>query len=223
MLTLVVPTLWKFPPFLDFVEDVLKVPTVGEVIIVDNDPTHRPEHAVLYDPRVTLKDDENLYVNRAWNWGVAHSKHEQICIINDDMVVDLKLFFKVGRFVTPDFGLTGLCPGHTAVKQEPLTSGTIRFRPWNRDHTLGFGSLFFVHRDNWIPIPHELQIYYGDNWAFDTQLILGRQNILALDCLHFTPWAATTSTINPKEWLYREKPIFDEKIAEFRRAALTLS
>lgn len=221
MITVIVPTLWKYPPFLDYVAELTKVYTIGEIIIIDNDPSTRPEHPILSHNKVTLKDDENLYVNPAWNWGAANSKYEQLCFLNDDMIVDIKLFFKAIHHVGPKSGVTGLCAGKKEFNQPPLQNGSILFQPWHGEHTFGFGSLFFLHKECWIPIPEELKIYYGDNWVFDTQLFLGRTNELITDCLYHTPWAVTTSGINPQDWLQQEGEIYHRKLEEFKQSALT--
>jgi hypothetical protein len=182
---------------------------------VDNDSTQRPQHPVLVNNKIVLKDDENLYVNAAWNWGVQNSKYNQICIMNDDIVVDLKLFFKMVYHIAPHVGVVGLCPGNEELNQPKFINGSIRIIPWNNYNTFGFGSLFFIHKSNWIPIPSELKIYYGDNWAFDTQVWLNRPNYIIMDCLHYSPWAATTGTINSAEWLGKEKAIYVAKFNEF--------
>ena len=50
------------------------------------------------------------------------------------------------------------------------------------------GSLFFLHKDNWIDIPNDLKIYWGDTWQYDMQVALGRKNYFINDCFYHTPW-----------------------------------
>lgn len=224
MISVVVPTLWKYSPFLDFVNHLVQIDTIGEVIIFNNDRANTPTHDVLSHPKVKLINcDKNIFVNPAWNLGVHLSRHDKVCIINDDVVVDLKLFFKIDEFLTKDMGLVGLCPGRPEFNQSPITDGTINFIPWSGQHTFGFGSLFFLHKENWNYIPTGLDIYYGDNWAFDTQLRMGRTNWLATNCFYYSPWAASTSKLeNADEWLQRESPIYHQAIQQIANGTIIL-
>jgi hypothetical protein len=46
------------------------------------------------------------------------------------------------------------------------------------DHVHSWATLFFVRKEDWIPIPDELKIWYGDNWVCNhAQLILGYSGI----------------------------------------------
>ena len=37
MLSVIIPTMWKYEPFLDYLKGVLEQESVGEVIIINND------------------------------------------------------------------------------------------------------------------------------------------------------------------------------------------
>jgi hypothetical protein len=68
----------------------------------------------------------------------------------------------------------------------------------------------FMHKKSWIDIPHELEIYYGDNFIFDMQLSQGKTNYLITNMNHFTPFAATTSDLEiTNGFLDRECGIYD--------------
>ena len=94
MITVVVPTMWRYSPFLDLLKYILKVDVVTECIIINNDNTRTPTHPVLTNPKVKLVDfGKNIFVNPAWNYGVQHSSNNIVCILNDDLIFDLKLFY----------------------------------------------------------------------------------------------------------------------------------
>lgn len=215
MISVVVPTMWRFAPFLNFIEQLVQLSVIEEVIIVNNNIDQTPTHNVLSHSKVRLLSfQQNIFVNPAWNLGVNLSRSNKVCIINDDVIVDLKLFFAMDDFLSKDMGLVGLCPGRPEFSQPPITDGRIEFIPWVGQHTFGFGSLYFVHKENWNTIPNGLDIYYGDNWAFDTQLRMGRSNWIITNCFYYSPWAASTSTINMNEWMNRETPIYSKAIQD---------
>ena len=56
---------------------------MGEIIIIDNAPTD-----FFYDNEkvVTLKQEENIYVNPSWNLGVEESDYDKFIIFNDDII-----------------------------------------------------------------------------------------------------------------------------------------
>lgn len=210
MITVVVPTLWNYLPFLDFLSNLVKVNVVNEVIVINNNVTATPVHLVLNHPKVKLINcQENIYVNPAWNLGVSLSKTNNVCIANDDIIFDLGVLYKLDYFLNSAIGVVGLCPGRKEFNQPPITNGQIDFVPWRGEHTFGFGSLFAIHKKNWNPVPEEMKIYYGDNWAFDTQLRMGRNNWLITNCISYSPWAASTSKINASKWMARETPLYE--------------
>jgi len=210
MISVIVPTMWKYEPFLDFVKELAKVSSVGEIIIINNDKTKTPDHVALNNPKVKLHDCErNIYVNPAWNLGVQLSSFDKLCIMNDDVIVDLKLFDRIEHCLTDQVGVVGICPGRPEFGQPPFRDGSIDISVWTGQHSFGFGSLFFIHKNNWIDIPSDLEVYYGDNWIFDIQLFVKRKNnFIISNCFFFSPWAQTTSTISTNEWMEREGPIY---------------
>lgn len=223
MISVVVPTLWRFPPFLNFVQQLVELSVIEEVIIVNNNIEMTPTHPVLAHSKVRLLSfQQNIFVNPAWNLGVQLSQSDKICIINDDVIVDLKLFFVMDEFLSKDMGLVGLCPGRPEFNQPSITDGNICFQPWIGEHTFGFGSLFFVDKNNWNPIPNDLNVYYGDNWAFDTQIRMCRTNWIITNCFYYSPWAASTSTINMNEWMDKETPVYRKALQDIALGIIKL-
>lgn len=215
MISYIVPTMWFYEPFLDFVEQLVKVPEIKEVIIINNDVKRTPSHPVLDHSKVILCNcSENIYVNPSWNLGVKLSSAEKICIANDDIIVDLKLFPIADDFVTPQVGLLGISPGRPEFGQQPLVNGSIDILPWNREHTFGFGSLFFLHKNNWIDIPNELLVYYGDNWIFDIQIRKRNPIFIITNCFFYSPWAQTTGKIR-NEFMDRESAAYAQILSQF--------
>jgi hypothetical protein len=218
MFSVIVPTMWKFKPFLNFVEDMVMQPAVGEIIIIDNAPEDKPEHIILSHPKIKMHCfGRNIYVNPAWNFGVANSQYDRLCILNDDLIFDLKLFNKMIPHISPLRGAYGISPGVPDTGQVPVTTGQIDIihspqRYHYRAH-LGFGMLMMCHKQNWVPILDGLDLYWGDNFIYDTQYYAMNQNYLITNMFHYTPYAATTSTIQDPMSIYnREHEIYNREM-----------
>lgn len=188
MLTVVVPTLWKFPPFPDFLSKILNNPNVHQVILVNNSIEHTPSHPVIDHPRLKMLDfGRNIFVNPSWNTGVYHSETELVCIANDDIIFDLKLFDLVIEAYQPHMGCVGL---HGACSSQ----GQAWLEPHQQQPCFGFGQLMFVYQRNWVDIPPELLVFFGDNWIFDTHKKTCGTNFLISNLTYHTPHAQSTQS-----------------------------
>ena len=217
MYSVIIPTMWNCKFFPEFLNDLLTFSQVGQVIVINNCMENMPENLPLDHPKFKMMMfGENIGVNPAWNIGVAESKYDKVCIANDDVVFDSKIFDRVDTVLGPDSGVVGICPGVKEFNQPPFETGIGRIIPWTGQHTYGFGCFMFVHRSWYTPVPEGLKIYYGDNWIFDTCLVQGRTNYLITDCFFYTPFATTTSQLtNVSELHSIEQPIYNQAIANF--------
>jgi hypothetical protein len=203
MFTVIIPTMWRYQPFYQFLEDMVQVPSVGQIIIIDNDPVNRPDLEILKHNGQSKIDiftfNKNIYVNPAWNLGVKFAKFDRICLYGDDLIFDLKLFQRMLPHISSERGVYGICPGNVEMGQPPLTNGNIDIihapDPYHYRTNFGFGMLMFLHKSNWIDIPEELKLYWGDNFVFDTQYYMMNQNYFIANLFHHTPFAVTTSKI----------------------------
>lgn len=212
MLSVVVPTMWQFEPFCDFLAEIVELPVIDEVIIINNLVEHTPNHSALSHPKVQMHNmPENIYCNPAWNLGAKLAKNENICFLSDDVIVDLKIFQRVDKHMRPDQGITGIritrevydlhFPKHDNIKDlnKLVVTGQCKIREWvGIEYNLGWGALFFIPKKNWIDIDEELKIMYGDSWVFNMQLEMGRMNYLVEDCFFYTPWNVTWKTDHVK-------------------------
>lgn len=100
MITVITPTMWVFEPFCDFLKYVVRLDCVGEVIVINNDQSKTPDHPVLSHEKIRLINcSENIYVNPAWNLGAELAQHETLCFLSDDVIVDLRAFYKADEFM----------------------------------------------------------------------------------------------------------------------------
>ena len=219
MITVVIPTMWKFKPFINFLYDMLEVPSIGEILIYDNDPDNAPNDPIFKHPKVNcVSFGKNIYVNPAWNMGVRNAKYDNICLMNDDVIVDLKIFHRMDQFLKPGIGLCGICPGlKEEFGQVPITTGEIGLMHcatlYNPRAHFGLGTLMFFHKSEYIPIIDGLDLYWGDNFIYDTLFLKLNQNYHIVNTFYYTPYAVTTSTItNSGEILSREHEVYNREM-----------
>ena len=194
LFTFVIPTMWRYEPFVKFLTDLLDHELVYEVIIINNDKAKTPK--LPDSPKLRLVDyGNNIYVNPSWNRGVRLSKTENVVITNDDLVFDLRVLKKIHDIDDPNFGLACLCPGEQFYKQPPFKDGTIDVVRWTGFSLFGFGQLMFIKKSQFINIPYQLQIYYGDDWILQNAMD-NFSNVYAItNILHYTPFAVTSHEI----------------------------
>jgi hypothetical protein len=133
--TVVVPTMWRaVRQFTKFLAELCEYELVGEVVIVDNDNDAAPDDFQDHPKIKRFVPGENIYVNPAWNLGVEVAQYSRICIVNDDVSFDLKLFDRLAELITPTAGVFGLCPGDPIFDHPPVTDGAIDIIPWTGQH-----------------------------------------------------------------------------------------
>lgn len=208
MISVIIPTIWAYEPFLNFLQYVVELPVIGEVILINNRVELTPDHPVLNHWKLKHhKMPENIYVNPAWNLGVSLAQFDKLCILNDDVLVDLRVFFEADKFVSKDIGILAIGTTidtynlhqkrydeiHDISRLE--VTGNIKINEQHLSTGLnGAGTLFFLHKDNWIPIPDILKIHFGDNWQHNLQIKFGRKNYYLNDCFYYTPYSVSIHT-----------------------------
>jgi hypothetical protein len=220
--SVVVPTMWRYDPFLEFLKCLVNVDLIGEINVINNAIDKTPDIEILKHPKIKMHNFAlNIFINPAWNYGVGISNYNKVCIINDDVIFDTLIFNKVFELLTP---------GTLIVNSPPppgssLVNGLIKIqhftdpdRPWE------FGSMMFVHRDNWIDIPAGLDFFHGDTWIWETMRLRYDHNYVIKDMFFFTPQSATldSGVLTNREFIYieRECKIYLAAIALFKHKLL---
>lgn len=213
--SVIVPTMWRCNDLFErALNDYINHELVGEIIIIDNAQANRPQWASLSDAKVRLlPQEDNIGVNPAWNLGVAKSLYPLLAIINDDIVIDPRVFDKVEPRLTPDVGVFGIIWGDTELGQPETTDGNIDFLEWRPGSNIHcFGQCMFLNKINWVPIIEGLILSYGDDFIFHNQVISGRQNYLIYNTNFETRVSATVSSSDIKYktegWFDRETDIW---------------
>ena len=213
----IIPTMWRCQDITErLLTNLIEHPLVGEIILIDNDKERTPKWDLLTNKKITyLAQDTNIGVNPAWNLGVENSNYDLLCIINDDIVFDPKLFDKIERRMYADnAGAFGIINGDPAMGQPITTDGSIDFLEWQQGMIIHcFGQLMFTHKKNWVKIPDSLLINFGDDIIFHSPLQNGKKNYLIYNINFETRVSSTvtdpTVTLVSPEQFERERDIFN--------------
>lgn len=160
--SVVIPTLQRAPELERMAVRCAEHPRVLEVLIVNNSP--RPLEWATGRIRV-LQQETNIFVNPAWNLGAASARGDVIVLMNDDIEFDTSIFDRAARWMRlPFVGIVGPAPSCLRVPQERH----VVLRP-TFERTHGFGTLMFVRRSDYVPVPADLLIFFGDDWLLQEQ------------------------------------------------------
>lgn len=198
MFTVIFPTMWKFEPFFEFLEELAQHYLVGEIIVVDNNSSQRPALDILSHEKIRILDfGKNTYVNGAWNAGVLESKFDKLCFCNDDIIFDLRIFSKALPHVTEDIGILGIS---VAPWEQYITDGLIRIKNYEKgDGQWGFSLCFFMHKSRYEPVPENMKLFFGDNFVFDNCIWRNLPIKIIKDVWFYTPCGATVKQMPEKD------------------------
>ncbi len=160
MISIIIPTLWQsdciYETIRTFKQD--KVPG-SELIIIDNANSDFKEEEITI-----LKQQENIFVNPAWNLGVELAKNDIICLLNDDITINLKtLFNNIPHF--PEYGIIGFDANRNLTQTINNDDDVFELEE-APCRTLGFGCMMIMPKSHYEPIPPELKIYFGDDMLY---------------------------------------------------------
>lgn len=184
MISVVIPTMWK-PPHLNKMLPILdRHSLIGEIILIDNDRT-KTNHNLLKKIsklRYYSFSQENIFVNPAWNCGAQVSKYDKLFILNDDCLVNLISLDKIYDMIIPENGILGFseesyCNYELDAFDLLCSAGygsnliIKEINPGEYKKTTGmphfyYGSAMFIHKKNFVKIPENLKIYYGDLFIY---------------------------------------------------------
>ena len=191
----IIPTLWKAKEFTDHLVDVLiEDESVGEIIIIDNAPA---DFSYDNEKVVTLRQEENLYVNPSWNLGVEESCYDKFIILNDDIIIPYNFVFELESMLTPDKGIIGIDAtsvievDNFSIKNITFLDRKIDLKPI-KERSWGFGITLAGHRNSYYKIPENIRIWYGDDYLVQMNNKKGRVNYVIDDIPIFTMMSVTS-------------------------------
>lgn len=168
MISVIIPTMWRSPYVIDLLRQLETIDSVGEVILIDNEITKTPDLSG-FSKVVHCKNEENHYVSPSWNEGYDMSQYENLCFLNDDIIIPPNVFDLVDKFLSPRIGMVGLMSDvYESIVPDISSLGRaegIRLSLCT-NRNFGYGCCIFMHASNYKEIPAELKIQYGDDFLF---------------------------------------------------------
>ena len=154
--SIILPTMWRCNDILTMLPQINDHPLIKEIIVINNDVSRTPKEISKYDKIVMLNQEQNIFVNPAWNLGVTKSNTDHICLLSDDVIFDPIIF---------DFMHDKLTPHHSCAGPHYIANPVGQLAISDQiEPSLGYGTLLFFNKRNYKPIPEELKIFYGDNY-----------------------------------------------------------
>lgn len=215
-LTAVIPTLLKDEDMLkNLLDSLCRDNSVKEIIVINN-TTEMFEYS---NPKVRiLSQGKNLYVNPSWNLGVKEAKTEYVALINDDLIVPNNICTAILEKMDDNIGIAGIdTTGIIETKDannnividansvkldnaKNISFKPITFRPQK------FGVFMLFKKSNYVEIPDELKIFWGDDWIIYQARKLGKTNITVngIKIVHL----GSLSSKAFKTWANNEKRLY---------------
>jgi len=154
--SVIIPTMWCSDLIFKLLDILNDNDMVGEIILIDNDKSKRPPQITSTSKLRIIEQEQNIYVNPAWNLGVELSNYPNICISNDDLVWNVQLLPLI--FENIHLGIIGQATSNYFDGPSEIKISHITERKW------GWGCCFFLQKEQWIPIPPQLKVACGDDW-----------------------------------------------------------
>lgn len=169
MISFVMPTLFKCPEITScLITQFERCTHPFEFIIVDNSNSGYESS----NPNIrVLSFEENIGVNAAWNLGVKEARYNYVCLINDDIVINVQNFiFNISEFIKSKGDFHLIAPYDTRGSRGFFSTriNLDNEKWWNKNKFMthkefGMGCLMLFPKEVWIEIPEDLKIYYGDD------------------------------------------------------------
>lgn len=176
--SVILPTMWLNNRIFSLLQMLESNSLIDEILIISN---AKPPINNFSAKVKLLQQSENIGVNPAWNLGVSLSKNDKLCFVNDDVSFDNNVFEFLFDKITENIGIVGA--SLSKEKSAPELVETI-------DRKFGFGCLFFMHKKNYVSIPHSLKVFFGDDWLFTFNK--DKKNY-CIDGINFSTDMSTTS------------------------------
>jgi hypothetical protein len=161
--SIILPTLWKSDRTKRLLVDLQECEYVDEIIIIDNSYDGYQDTVVGKIRFVSFGG--NIYVNPAWNKGIELARNNQIALLNDDINFNPNIFEVITNDILNQFGIIGMGEGNYKslnIDSDPILEV---WQPGVNDW--GWGCFIILNKKDWIDIPENIKIWYGDNFIKD--------------------------------------------------------
>jgi hypothetical protein len=211
--SVIIPTLWKSNRIHKLLFDLIKCQYVDEIILIDNAGKFFEYYEAL-DKVKLVQVEENIYVNPAWNLGIKIAKNDLIALVNDDINFDTNVFGVIDENILDTFGIVGMGEGNYKEQiDETIGPYLDVWKPGVNDW--GWGCMILLNKKNWIDIPEDIKIWYGDNIIKDV-------NTSPKACLrNFKVETEMSTTSDETEWDEIKKKDYENFINYLRNGKTT--
>lgn len=152
--SIIVPTMWRSGKLLDMFPVYERSKHVHEIIIIDNDTAQTPTNLGSFSKIKHVPQQQNIFVNPAWNLGAAMAARP-IILANDDIIIH-ELDPLLQTIADSDFDIIGLDSRHQGT-----TPAIEKIKEWPGNN---YGCFMYIR--NYRYIPENLRIWYGDYIQF---------------------------------------------------------
>lgn len=210
--SIIIPTLWKSDRTKKLLSDLNECEYVDEIIVIDN------EYDGYQDTKVEkirfVSFGGNIYVNPAWNKGIELARNNQIALLNDDINFNPNIFGIIDKNVLDTFGIIGMGEGNYKTPTDEERGPYLDvWQPGVNDW--GWGCFIIFDKKNWIDIPDNIKIWYGDNFIKDV-------NPSPKACLrNFKVETEMSTTSDETEWDVVKKQDYENFINYLRYGQVT--
>lgn len=216
MITFIIPTLWKSDKIRGTIESIIRSDRKDiELIIIDN----LNSNFSTRDPRITvIKVRNNIFVNPAWNMGATLAKNEYICLLNDDISLNVDCLlnnFEKLKETDPNFGIIGLHNDNIidGINSNSMNSDDDVLELDELDcRVYGFGCMMILKRDNYVQIPNEFKVFFGDDYLYFYNKDLKGRKIYQITGLKTPGDVSVTSKSFEDDYMQQEHKHWDKAI-----------
>lgn len=169
----IIPTMWRDENFPQYLEKYLTYESVNHIYLIDNDYSKKPKQIVSNDKLTIINYGKNIYVNPAWNEGYFRSKADVICLLNDDINVEVDVFNFMEQLDFTEIDIIGVhlkdgitnyhITNHPDRKEELIKLNINKSKPIG-GQSFAYGVCMFIKRSSYRVIPSLYQIWYGDDY-----------------------------------------------------------
>ena len=173
-----------------------------EVIIIDNCSEDETKDFFLDIDNVSnivkiknlqyLRQDENIFVNPAWNLWVKKANWEYIMIINNDLELTEWFDIPLIEWLVDNVMVTS--PMYT--EWDKAFDG--RWYKLNKFNPLNIcWHCFCMRKEDWIPIPEEIKIWFGDNRIYEWMIRKNKIEMPMFNSKIHHWWSKTVNVRSP--------------------------
>jgi hypothetical protein len=211
--SIIIPTLWKSNRIHKLLRDLIECEFVEEIILIDNAGKYFEYYEALGKVKL-VQAGENIYVNPAWNLGIKIAKNNCVALLNDDINFDPNIFGLINSETLSNYGIIGM--GEDNYKEQMDESKGPYLDVWKPGvNDWGWGCMILLDKKNWIDIPDNIKIWYGDNLIKDV-------NPSPKACLrNFKIETEMSTTSDETIWDERKKEDYNNFINYLRNGKVT--